>query len=175
MKRFFALLTSCMFAWVPAFSQAHLSFSDCEMGTDPVSFKNALITKGFKADKRDPDGPFMKGRYTGEEVDVFIATAPESGSVCLVMVSYAPRRSWRKLKGDYETVRMMLTSRYGEPSEVAETFDYPYTEADGLRALEYGKCKYLTYYRTVSGEITLSLSNEGGMKIYFVDKRMQER
>ena len=171
------------------FAQDTLEFLGVPIEGSVYSFCSAMRKVGFKSQARSEIT--LGGKYHSDKVEVRLGMDPSSEEVGVLIVDYPQKNSWMATKTLYESVRMRLTSDYGEASMTLEEYDYPYTEADGFRAVDEGKCRYITTYSiypggTTSkgnsprnpflktepkvdpiGEITLTISQDRRVRIYF--------
>lgn len=165
MKRILICLLCAVLA-AGAAAQGHLEFQGVPVGGSVEACMKALRKQKFK-----PDGPSkMRGKYRGDDVTLTLGTSPASGEVCLLLLTYGQAGNWQALRNQYDTAKMMLGSEYGRPSLCKESFDYPYSEKDGLRAVEHGKCHFTTVWTSDAGEITLDIARSGQLQIFFSDK-----
>ena len=149
---------------LPAAGQERLAFEGVEVGGKVEDCIKALRKKKFK-----PTGhQTLRGRYQGDDVALFVGYDPADGQVSMISVTYDADDSWPALVNRYETAKMMLSLRYGPPALTKEAFDYPYTEKDGLRALEYDKCHYTCAWSLSGGDISLHISQTANLQIFFV-------
>ena len=165
MKRIVLIVILALFS-LAGYAQDHISFQGVPLCGNVDDCVRALRKQKFK-----PAGPSeMRGKYRGDEVTLTLGSSPSTGEVCLLVVSYPRAASWQALKNQYDTSLMMLSAEYGQPSLKKEAFDYPYSEKDGLRALEYGKCHFTAVWTVPAGEITASMAQDGRLQVFFSDK-----
>ena len=169
MKKMIAALLGLVLT-VSLAAQDHLEFEGVPVDGPLKVCVKALRDAGFKPKTRAVDNHYLRGKYFGEEVQLFVGCTAQSQTAYLVLVSFPASPSWAALRGQYDYVKMRLTALYNTPSNVVETFQYPYTEEDGLRALEYGKCTFVTTWTLPEGEISLTLSSEDRVQVFFTDK-----
>lgn len=155
-------------------AQEHLAFEGVPICGDVPACVKALRSKGFKPKVRHEQN-LLVGKLYGEPVSLMIAQTAQSETPYLFLVTYPQSSSWDALKSQYEYVKMRLTAFYNTPTNEMESFAYPYTEADGLRAVEYGKCQYVTTWTLPEGEISLSLSQEAQVRIFWIDRAGREQ
>ena len=108
----------------------------------------------FKPSHKDKTEPFMEGNYGKEKVEIRLGTVPGHDLVYMFVVTYPRRTSWAALSTLYESVKMKLTLKYGSPVGTDEN----------------NPPEYLAVFDTPEGDITLSTTEEGYLRIYFQDK-----
>ncbi len=151
-------------------AQDHLDFLGIPLDGPLKTFVKPLRKAGFKYKDKSRDDHWFTGKYYGDPAELFVATTAASGTVYLVMVNYPPKTDWPSLRNQYEYIRMRLTALYGEPTNKREVFDFPYTEEDGLRALEYGKCSRISSGALPEGVVSVSLTEDFRVRVFFTDK-----
>lgn len=170
MKRFFL----CLFiALMPALASAqedaapqHMLFEGLSIDGDVNPFVRALTHKGFKQVKQDA---ILTGKVFGHKGTVIVASRPDDNIVYLVMVNYDTKKSWENVRTCYESIKMQLSLRYGDPAISREEFASELAEANPLLALEHGNCTYVSHYSVPGGEILLSINREATVQLFFID------
>lgn len=170
MKRFLL----CLFiSLIPAlaFSQEekapeHILFEGLSVDGDVNPFVRALIHKGFKQVKQDA---IVTGKVFGHKANIIVASRPDDNIVYLVMVNYDTKKSWENVRTCYESIKMQLNLRYGDPVISREEFASELAEANPLLALEHGNCAYVSHYSVPGGEILLSINKEAIVQLFFID------
>lgn len=176
---FFTLITSISFSQNDSLDQ--LVVRAKEKGYENLKFKNIPIdgslndfvtqleNQSFTVIKLNKLDALLKGRFTNEEVHVLVQSTPKT--VFGVTVMYEEKNYWKDIKDQYEYMKSMLTSKYGEPEEIIEKFDDSYHEENGMEllALNAGECTYRTAFGTESGVIDLKISTDANLVISYVD------
>lgn len=136
-----------------ASSQDRLEFLGVPVGGTLNTLTQSLRKVGFKAD-RLRDGLYY-GKYRREEVQLSVGVKAEgSREVQVLVMTYPEKKSWKATVNQYESVKMLLASDYGQPTMVREEYDYPYTEDDGFRAIDEGKCRHIATFSIYEGGTT---------------------
>lgn len=175
-KRFFIILLLSLFVGTAVFAQGdHLRFEGLSLSGDYNSFARQLRKKHFRFKTKDHQEPFMEGKVLGEKADVTILVTPKSYQVYMILASYPQRESWALLKNQYESMKMKLFARYGDPQHSLETFASAAAEADPLEGLSTGYTSYVSTWVVPGGEIIMSLSEDARVQIYFMDKEGMAR
>ncbi|MBR1871596.1 MAG: hypothetical protein IJ795_00110 [Bacteroidales bacterium] len=151
-------------------AQEHLDYNGVPIDGSMASCMKALRKQGFKPKSKDGDNHYMRGKFYGDEVEMFIATTAVSQTAYLFVVSYPAASMWSTAKSRYEYAKMRLSVLYNEPTNVVEKFEFPYTEDDGLRAVEYGKCLYISTWSMSKGEVSLTISKDARVQVFYTDK-----
>ena len=144
----------------------HLEFEGVPIdGTVEHVVKN-LQRKGFKPEK---GVAVLRGKVLGKKARVTVASTPDGSMVYLILVDFDVKKTWENVRTCYESMKMQLRSRYGDPVLYKEEFDSPLAEADPIKALQYGNCTFICHYQATGGEIVLTITKEAGVQCYFVD------
>ena len=121
MKKILAVLASLLLAATLS-AQDHLKFEGMALEGPYDTFTRIMRRNGFKFTGKDPREPFMRGKVFGEQADVTILVTPRTYQVYMVMVSYPRRTGWQTLKNQYDSMKLKLYARYGEPVLTMEQF-----------------------------------------------------
>lgn len=153
MKRILITLAISLTVLFPSSAQEGLRFLGVPVSGTVRNCGQALGKQGFRKDRTE--ARILRGKYRGIPAELLLSgTDGDSGEVSVFVLTFPVRSDWRSTVSLYETVRMMLTSDYGTPSLSVEEYDFPYGEADGFRALESGKCRFVTSYSIYPGGTT---------------------
>ena len=158
MKKLFLLLVAS-FVMLNVMAEGHMKFKGVEIdGQLPVVVKQ-LEKQGFITVSADKDLATLAGTFTGQNVIIGVYATPISKTVNRIAVIYPEiGDSWIILSGQYEGLKERLTNKYGEPSEVIEKFEFPYSPTNHpLMAFELEKATYKTRFLTDNGGVTLSI------------------
>ena len=157
MKKIF--LAIILFAATLVNAQGHMTFKGIEINGSLQDVAKQLESKGFTKVSIEKDVASFVGTFTGQNVLIGAYATPISKTVSRIAVIYPEGGdSWTILSNQYEGLKERLTSKYGEPDEVTEKFDYPYsTSSYPLLAFEMEKALYRTRFKTENGGVTLSI------------------
>ena len=111
----------------------------------------------------------MEGKVLGQEAKVTLLVTPKTYRVYMVLASYPQRETWAQLKNQYDSMKMKLFARYGEPQLSLEQFATRRAERDPMSALEDGECSFVSNWTVPGGEIALSIAADARVQIYFMD------
>lgn len=144
----------------------HLEFEGVAIDGTVQTVVKKLQKKGFKIEKGEA---ILKGKVMGKKAKVTVASTPDGNTVYLVLVDFDVKKTWENVRTCYESMKMQLRARYGDPILYKEEFDSPLAEADPVKALHYGNCTFICHYQAPGGEIVLTITKEAGVQCYFVD------
>lgn len=152
-----------------AFAQDHLRFEGLPMMSDYATFTRQLRKKHFHYTSKDHNEPFMEGKVLGQKANVTLLVTPKTFRVYMVLASYPQRETWAQLKNQYDSMKMKLYARYGDPQLSLEQFATFRAERDPMSALASGECSFVSNWTVPGGEIALSIAADGRVQIYFMD------
>lgn len=158
MKRLFFILFAVLLT-ASVMADGHMKFKGIEIdGKLPVVVKQ-LEEKGYVKVSEDKEYVALYGTFTGQNAVIGVYATPISKTVSRIAVIYPESgESWMILSGQYEGLKDRLTNKYGEPSEVIENFEYPYSPTEyPLQAFQLEKATYKTRFITENGGVTLSI------------------
>jgi hypothetical protein len=77
--------------------------------------------------------------------------------------------NWYSLQNEYNELKTILITKYGEFTKSYEFFSSPYTEDDGyqLQALRSDKCTYYTFWDVDNGSISLRIRGDASVCISY--------
>ena len=158
MKKLFLLIAAALMT-VSVMAEGHMKFKGVEITGKLPDIVKQLTDKGYTKVSQDKDYVAMYGSFTGQNVVLGVYATPISKTVSRIAVLYPEGGdSWTILSNQYEGLKERLTNKYGEPSEVLEKFEYPYSPTSHpLLAFELEKATYRTRFLTENGGVTLSI------------------
>lgn len=105
----------------------------------------------------------LVGTLDGEEVMITLMATPKTNTLFSVAVIYEGSDQWNELLSKYKTVNTFITTKYGEPSEVINQWESPYSlENSPIEAFKNGKAQYGTIYTTPEGKVSVNIICAGG-------------
>lgn len=142
-----------------ASAQGHMTFKGVEINGKAADVVRQLENKGFTRAPQENGVSLLTGTFTGQPVIVGVVTTPISKTVSRIAVTYPESgSSWTLLSNQYEGLKERLTSKYGEPDEVIEKFEIPYSPTSyPLQAFQLEKATYKARFTTENGGVTLSI------------------
>lgn len=170
MKRLVIIL-ACMMCVMSMNSQEHLKFYNIPIDGE---LKNAvkLVKKelGLKGIRIKNIGALM-GEIDGEEVMVALIGDPESKIWCCAFVNYNVAENWDELWQKYQTINATLKAQYGEPEEITEKWEAPYSPTNNpILALQEGKAIIESIYVSEQGFIAAQISGSNSVMVAYMDK-----
>lgn len=112
-------------------AQEHMKFMGIPIDGTQNEFGVKLIAKGFVKKGIDGNIHSFKGRFTGKDVDVYVLATEKTKVVWKVVVFFEKETSWSSIKTMFNDYKVMLTEKYGKPSDDFHFFVKPYYEGDG--------------------------------------------
>lgn len=154
MKRFLSILFLVFVTFVSygqnVESEKHLEFMGVEIDGKLKDFVSKFKKKGFKLVSIDETSATMEGKFTGEDVKIFVYSTPKTKTVHTVAVNYANLVfvTWDLLETKYMSMKNILKKKYGEPFFEKEEFLDSNVEgsSEKLYELKEGRCEYKSYF-----------------------------
>lgn len=150
----------CFFA--NAQTSSHLAFRGIPIDGSLYDYTTQLRKLGYAEIARQKDGVLLKGTFAATpDCNIFVGTTKEN-IVYGVAVEFPEASTWSELQGTYNTLREMLTKKYGQPANTEEYFQSSYPLKDDDMKFSYVKwdrCKYITTFETEKGNIVLEISH----------------
>ncbi len=174
MKHLLLTLTLTLLTLTVAAQTDHLKFNGIPIDGTLQTFTTALRQKGFTYLGTEDGTAFLKGTFTGRQVDVAVFTSKATGKVYRVGVVYDGMDKWEYIENLYNILKEMLTTKYGMPASVTETVPY-YNEDDKMHALRMDKMTWETTFTTPQGTILLKVVHsdtfgEGNVVLIYEDE-----
>lgn len=155
----------CMFAMLfitSALAQTeHLTFKGIPINGTLTEFVNRMKSAGYTYLGQEDGIGVMQGDFAGcRNCDILVATYKPTGNVSMVVVLFTTYNDWGDLEGNYNSLKSMLTLKYGEPSEVIEEFQgyEPNTNNGKMHKLTMDQCIWGSLFSTEAGDIELSIT-----------------
>lgn len=153
MKKTFVLFLAIVCTSILCMAQIgaeHMKFKKVPINGSLITFIQKMKTKGFVMyGKNDAQTlALMNGKFAEENVTISIFSSKKSRTVYSVHVNLKETTAWAALKAQFDSFKEMLTTKYGEPSESYEEFEYPYKDGNGLElnALKNKKANFSAIY-----------------------------
>ena len=166
MKRI-SLVIITILASLSVFAQTksqHLTFKGVPIDGSLNQFVANMKAKGFVGSV-DKDGiASLKGDFAGYKgCYVIVSTLNNKDLVSTIGVVFPECKTWSDLEGNYNKLKGMLTTKYGEPAKVIEEFQKDWFTGDDnskMYELKMDRCNYQSLFRTEKGEIVLKLIHD---------------
>ena len=152
----FATLGVCLLSA----AQEHLKFKNIPIDGPKKSFITSLQQNDFHLIQDSDAGASLRGRLTGKVVNIFVMPNSE-GDVSRVAATFDAPDNWMALRLDFYTLLRSLAFKYGEPKELVQEFQPPFSDGDGreLEALQRGKGRWYARFTTEEGTIHQMIAN----------------
>ena len=159
------------FTLIFAQSSEHLKFKGVPIDGTLSEYVLKMKQAGFQLIETDDGVAVLEGEFAGYRgCLIAVSTLKSVNVVNTIGVIFPAREDWSSLEGNYEHLKSMLTTKYGEPADVVEKFQgysTPRTNNDKLHELLMDRCTWYTIFETENGDIQLSLE-KGDYGEYFV-------
>ena len=177
MNKFLFFIVS-LFVLIPTFAQEthHMKFMGITMDCDAESFSQKLIDeKGLAKSMFDSkNGVVLFGSFAGYDNCYFVIKGNVNIPVYAVGVIFPPQNTFLSVKSQYNTLKMNLISKYGNPVSCEEVFrnGEPLTDNDRLKEIKEGNAIFETIFHVEEGFIKLQMTssdNDGNSHIIYID------
>jgi hypothetical protein len=160
MKKLLVTALMALFAGVVCAQNEHLTFKGVPIDGCSKDFVKSIQSKGFEMVKNSDGLLSLRGGFCGKpNCTVIVNTLEEEDVVSAVNVLFERENTWHALSNNYDTLKNMLTEKYGAPVEVKESFVNLYSEEDFLKItrLQANDCEWRSVFETGVGQIVLSI------------------
>ena len=163
--------------------EEHLSFKGVPINGTLKQYTAAMVKAGFKSEGTQDGLSLLSGDFAGfKDCIVGVSTLSNCDVVNKIVVLFPEKDTWSSLINDYEHLKSMLTTKYGEPSMNREYFTgyAGRTDNDGIKmaALQDEELEWFTVFSTDLGNIELSLVSasygKGMVRLGYFDKKNTE-
>lgn len=158
-KLLVTVLLALLFGAVSAQNE-HLNFKGVPIDGCSKDFVKNIQSKGFEIVRNSEGLLSLRGVFCGKpNCIVIVNTLEEEDVVSAVNVLFERENTWHALSNNYDTLKNMLTEKYGDPVEVKESFVNLYSEEDFLKItrLQANDCEWRSVFETGVGQIVLSI------------------
>ncbi len=145
----------------------HMTFKDIDINGSTTQFTTKLKAKGYKSTTEA--STLLSGEFAGYTCKVAVyGTAKTDVTYQIIVVFDTKGDSWYSVKGQYNKLKELYTSKYGKPSDSAEWFLSPYYEGDGyeLSAIRNNKAFFFTKWELSEGNINIMISKDNILVSY---------
>ena len=179
MKKHLPIFFACLLFAGSIFAQQHLSFNG-------VPIDGTLVKAGFHYEGTQDGVSILSGDFAGYKgCTIGVSTLKNLDVVSSISVLFPKKEIWSVLRRDYETLKSMLTEKYGTPLDSQERFTDSYTNnstsnIEIMYALHNDQCEWYTTFTTELGRIRLSIvpgynPDEGMVSLTYYDKANSEK
>ena len=142
-------------------SSQHLTFKGVPIDGTLNQFVANMKAKGFTGAINKDGTAVLEGDFAGYKgCYVIVSTLKNKDLVRTIGVLFPECPNWNTLEGNYLKLKEMLTTKYGEPTEVVEEFQHPRSANDDrskLHELKMDRCIYNSLWKTDKGNLVLKL------------------
>lgn len=152
------LLTSGLMA------QQNMTFKGIEIDGLMDEFVSALEKEGFERVREEDGVVVMMGDFAGySNCEVAVISSGNDGVVDAVGVMFHKREEWSAIEDDYNSLKSMLTMKYGRPFPVIEEFQGRTFDDNKIKFsfLMSERCKWMSIYDMERGRIELFMQQTG--------------
>lgn len=159
MKKLFALIVCITLVCGVKAQDQHLSFKGVPINGTLKEYTNAMVKAGFKFEGTEDGLSILSGDFAGfKGCYVGVSTLKNCDVVSHIAVLFPEKETWSALLGDYEHLKDLLTTKYGEPEQNIERFnDRHYSDNSKIYAVNNGELEWYTIFSTDLGDIELTL------------------
>ncbi len=154
----FVLLTTALMA------QQNLTFKGIEIDGPIDKFVSELEEEGFERVREEEGVVVMMGDFAGySNCEVAVISSENDGVVDAVGVMFHKREEWSVIEEDYNSLKSMLTVKYGRPFPVIEEFHGRTFDDNKIKFsfLTSERCKWMSIYDMDRGRIELFMQQTG--------------
>ena len=169
------LLLATLSICLAAGAQEHLKFKNLPLDGPTKAFIQEIQKSDFRLIEDTDFGASLRGKLAGRGVNAFVMTTSE-GNVCRVAATFDSPDNWTALKMDFYTLLRSLSFKYGEPVELSQEFQLPFSDGDGreLEALRRGRGRWYARFAPAEGVIHMMITNnpmtqEPGIMLLYED------
>ncbi|MBO8440778.1 MAG: hypothetical protein IAC51_09045 [bacterium] len=169
------LLTLAAFIVAPAQeTSAHLKFKGVPIDGTLAEFVSNMKKVGFTHIVTLDENALLTGDFAGfKECTIVVYSTPQpQEKVHTVAVIFPGHDDWPSLQRDYETLKSMLSEKYGGPAECVETFHRdsytPRSNSDKLYELKMNECTWVSTYTLPEGDIYLSIASNDLLSTFVI-------
>lgn len=150
----------------------HMTFKGIPIDGTLNSFVSKLGQKGFTHISTNDGAAILSGDFAAYKNCTIVAvSSKEKNLVVKVAVIFPSHETWSPLENNYLSLKQMLTTKYGDPSDCIETFQsysQPNDDNDKMHELQMDRCKYATLFETEKGDIELQISHQDYSNCYVI-------
>lgn len=136
----------------------HMTFKGVEIDGPLENFVKAMVAEGFELVAEEDGIAVLKGNFAGyRDCEVAVMTFEGMDVVNAVGVMFHQREEWSAIENDYNSLKAMLTEKYGLPYRVVEEFNGRVFDDNRTKFyyLTSDRCKWASIFETENGTIEL--------------------
>jgi hypothetical protein len=149
--------------FLTSFGFGQMTFNNIPLGGPYYNFKLELQKKGFNYhsnSEKEAENIFSyTGKFIDKDVDLGVLVTPKTKIVWKVNVELPGSNSWADIKSEFFDLCNKIIQKYGNATQIHQSFSSPYFEGDGneLLAIYKEKCIYVYYWKTENGLIVIKI------------------
>jgi hypothetical protein len=147
---FLSLTVFFSFAQRQADSSKHLTFKSVPLDGNLDLYVSKMKQNGFQQVSTEDGVATLQGDFAGyKDCNVDVSTLKQKDLVHKICVLFPEKNTWSTLSGNYLELKLMLTEKYGKPSNEVEIFDrQSQLRDDGSKMYEVklDRCKYYSIW-----------------------------
>ena len=164
MKKVFYTIVATLLS-ISVFAQSkHLTFKGVPIDGTLNQFVTKMKEAGFTGGIDKNGTALLKGDFAGyKDCYVIVYSLQNKDLVSTIGVLFPECSNWSTLEGNYNKLKEMLTTKYGEPAEEVEEFQNQYASRDDhskMYELTMDRCHYSTLFKTDKGNLVLKLGTD---------------
>ena len=184
MKKHLTLFLACLLFAGTVFAQQHLSFKGVPIDGSLKAYTDAMVKAGFHYEGTYDGVDLLSGDFAGYKgCTIGVSTLKKCDVVSHIAVIFPNKETWSSVLNDYETLKSMLTQKYGYPSDSKEEFtDYigKYDNYFVMEAIKGDKYNWYAIFSTELGDIELSIIegtkyHTAAIRLSYYDKSNSEK
>jgi hypothetical protein len=161
--RLVILMLSFSMVALNAQTTEHLKFKGVPIDGTLEAYTKQMNLNGFTLESSQNGTALFIGDFAGfKDCKVGVSTLNQKNLVYKIGVKFLDKSTWGGLNGDYQSLKSMLTEKYGKPTDEQEKFDSEYGPVDDnnrIHQVKFDKCKYISFWQTTNGIIQLSIDH----------------
>ena len=161
--RLVILMLSIVTITLKAQTAEHLKFKGVPIDGTLEAYTEQMSLNGFILTSSQNGAALLSGDFAGfKDCEVGVSKLNQKNLVYKISVKFLDKSTWGGLNGDYQSLKSMLTEKYGKPTKELAKFETSYIpNNDNDRFYEVGtdKCKYFSIWETSNGIIQLSIDH----------------
>ncbi|KHJ38079.1 hypothetical protein PBAC_17850 [Pedobacter glucosidilyticus] len=163
MKAKFLTTLFLLIGWMSFAQEKHLTFKDVPINGTMAEYISKMEENDFNHLATNLRIATLRGDFAGyKNCMLEISTLWQKDIVHKIDVIFPFKETWLALYGDYSALKVMLTEKYGKPTEFVEKFEGPHAINDDrakMSLVKIGNCKYYAIWRSDQGDIKLSIEH----------------
>ncbi len=149
----------------------HITFKGIPIDGTIKDFVAKLTNMGFEYLGEEDGIVKLRGEFAGcKGCKIVVYSLESTKKVNAVGVIFPMQENWSRLQKEYDTLKTMLTEKYGKPSKCVDEFKNLSADYMKEMALIDGECTWITQYSTKNGNIELSIEKPRNVVLRYFDK-----